>query len=245
MDHFLVRNRAPVSPAETAENEDSPPIKKMKVPNRLYLDSYLAYGFSWTGDASCPQPVCVICREKLANASMVPSKLKRHLETKHSSLADRDLEYFKRTQQLNKRQEERLMNNVTVSDKVMEASYILAELIAKQKKPHTISETLILPACKRMAGVMLGQDAANALAKVPSSNDTIKRRITDMSGDIDQQITEKLLGSQFSLQIDKSTDISGAAQLLANVRFVDGDSIKENFLFCKELESHTTGEEIY
>ena len=50
---------------------------------------------------------------------------------------------------------------------------------------------------------------------------------------------------RFSLQIDESTDISGAAQLLENVRYVDADSIKETFFFCKEMESHTTGEEIF
>ncbi|XP_010778516.1 zinc finger BED domain-containing protein 5-like [Notothenia coriiceps] len=128
----------------------------------------------------------------------------------------------------------------------MEASYMLAELIAKQKKPHTIAETLILPACKILAGVMLGPDAANELSKVPSSDNTIKRRIDDMSEDIEEHLAEKLQASgRFSLQIDESTDISGAAQLLANVRYVDADSIKETFLFCKEMESHTTGEEIF
>lgn len=93
---------------------------------------------------------------------------------------------------------------------------------------------------------MLGPDAANELSKVPSSDNTIKRRINDMSEDIEQHLTEKLqVSGRFSLQIDESTDRSGAAQLLANVRYVDGDSIKETFFFCKEMESHTTGEEIF
>ena len=68
---------------------------------------------------------------------------------------------------------------------------MLAELIAKQEKTHTIAETLILPALKKCAGVM-GPEAANALSKVPSSDNTVKRRIDDMSDDIEQQLTEKL-----------------------------------------------------
>ncbi|KAJ4926793.1 hypothetical protein JOQ06_014539 [Pogonophryne albipinna] len=73
---------------------------------------------------------------------MVPSKLKRHLETKHPfHVQTRNLAYFKRARDLNQRQQDRLLDCVKVSEKAMEASYMLAELIAKQKKPHTIAET--------------------------------------------------------------------------------------------------------
>ena len=86
----------------------------------------------------------------LANANMVPSKLKRHLETKHPFHVERNLAFFKRASDLNQRQQACLLDCVKVSDKAMEASYMLAELIAKQNKPHTIAETLILPALKRV-----------------------------------------------------------------------------------------------
>lgn len=179
---------------------------------------YLSYGFSWTGDVNAPLPECVLCQEKLANANMVPSKLKRHLETKHPSHVERNFADFKSARDLNQRQQDCWLDCVRVSEKAMKASYILAELIAKQKKPHTIAETLILPAWKKIPGVMLGPAAANELSKEPSSDNTFKRRMDTMSEDSEQHLTEKLqASSRFSLQIDKSTDISVTDQLLANV----------------------------
>ena len=57
-----------------------------------------------------------------------------------------------------------------------------------------------------------------------------------MSVDIKIIVLEKIrIGKHFSLQLDEYTDISKNVQLLANVRFVNGDTIRENFLFCKTL----------
>ncbi|XP_067131372.1 zinc finger BED domain-containing protein 5-like [Centruroides vittatus] len=133
-----------------------------------------------------------------------------------------------------------------VSDKVREASYKVAELIVKAKKPHTIAETLLMPVCKEMVKIVLGSEAASEISKIPLSDDTISRRVIEMSSDIEDIMKEKINSSRkFSLQIDESTDISGRAQLLAYIRYIDGNVIATNFFFCKQLPERATGEEIF
>ena len=42
---------------------------------------------------------------------------------------------------------------------LLEASYLVAFEIEKQKKPHTIGETLIKPCILKTAGIVLGKEA--------------------------------------------------------------------------------------
>ena len=78
------------------------------------------------------------------------------------------------------------------------------------------------------------------------SAETIKRRIDDMSSDILETLINKLKTSgYFSLQIVETTDVAKKAQLLSVVRFVDGNSVREEYLFCEELPERTTGQEIF
>ncbi|XP_066980131.1 general transcription factor II-I repeat domain-containing protein 2B-like [Macrobrachium rosenbergii] len=66
------------------------------------------------------------------------------------------------------------------------------------------------------------------------------------SGDIKEQVVAAIKESgKFSLQLDESTDVSDDAQLLVYVRYQGKSDIEENFLFCKRLETTTTGEDLF
>lgn len=66
-----------------------------------------------------------------------------------------------------------------------------------------------------------------------------------MSEDIKKNAIDKLKKSEFfALQVDESTDISGKAQFLAFIHFVDVGSIIEIFLCCKELPETTKDKDV-
>ena len=68
---------------------------------------------------------------------------------------------------------------------------------------------------------------------MPLSNDTITRRIIEMSDDIEQQLLERIKSSPYyAIQIDESTDVSNIALLLVFVRYCAdcGEFIKIKYL---------------
>ena len=79
----------------------------------------------------------------------------------------------------------------------MTASYEIALLVAKNKKPHTIAEELIMPAAKVLVKHVIGDEAVSKLNSVSVSNNTIQRRITEMSTDIKEQVTTEEQDSKY------------------------------------------------
>ena len=82
---------------------------------------------------------------------------------------------------------------MTVSDKASIASYHVSEVIAQNMKAYTLSELLILPACKKIVRTRLGKKAATTKRKIFLSNDTVRRRILEMSSNIEKIVCDNKL----------------------------------------------------
>jgi hypothetical protein len=111
--------------------------------------------------------------------------------------------------------------------KAVEASYKVSLRIAKAGKPHTIGESLLLPAAKDVASSVLGEKVAKQLESIPLSNDTVSRRNSDLASNVKEQLIEKVKANKYySIQLDESTDVSNMAHLTF-IRFEDEESVKE------------------
>ena len=229
----------------TTDTNENTSCSKKYVADRKYNDNFLKFGFTSAMENDKVVPECVICGCKLSNSAMVPSKLRRHLITNHPALSTKDIGYFKNSLSSKLKQVKVFKSQFNVSEKAQLASYEIAELIAVKLKPHNLAEEIILPACRKIVKTMIGGSADIDICKIPLSNDTIHRRIIDMSQNIEKNTAKTLANSNFALQIDETTDITRKAQLIAFVRFIHENDIINQFLCCRELPDFTTGKHIF
>ncbi|XP_026331329.1 SCAN domain-containing protein 3-like [Hyposmocoma kahamanoa] len=214
---------------------------------RQYSVDYLKYGFV-PSEADKQLPMCLLCNNVLSNDSMKPSKLEDHLKRCHTDKIGKDLKYF---QTLKEKYEKRpTMHSMFAStsqsnDDGLRASYNISLLIAKSGKPHTIGEQLILPAVEEVLKTVLHKSPFDVLKRIPLSNNTVQRRIDEMSSDIESFLCDHLQKTHFSIQLDESTLPGNDALLLAYVRFIMEEEIHEELLFARTLETDTKGESIF
>ena len=102
-----------------------------KKKNCLYCHNYLNIGFTCWGDKAQPVSVYLICHAKLSNEAMLPSKLRRHFLKKHGHLFDKLASNFKRLLNEQKQPIQIFTKSLQVSTKCQQASYLVAEIIAK------------------------------------------------------------------------------------------------------------------
>jgi hypothetical protein len=228
MEKFLIKSGKRNLDSQESQNT------KSSTKHRQYKEEYIEFGFI-PSESDNSLPFCLICSKVLSNESMVPSKLLRHYESKHSdknyNKSDFERMYKERRDQANK-----FKKICTVPQKAQMASYKISQLLVKTKKPHTDGEKIILPALKIAAETILDPSAVQKLIQIPLSDNTVSRRIVDMS-DILSQIQEHFndekdpLEKKWAIQIDESTDISNKAQVIAFLRFVKDGDIVEQFFF--------------
>ena len=72
------------------------------------------------------------------------------------------------------------------SEKAQEASYLVTQIIPKNKEPHTTAETTVLQSCCATVRTMFGPELEKEVKKISLADNTIVRRIQHMSEDIKQ-----------------------------------------------------------
>ena len=132
----------------------------------------------------------------------------------------------------------------------MRLSYKISLLIAKSGKPHTIGEELILPAMREFletyrSSITLRKPADQMIRAVSLSNSSVQRRIDEMGSNIEDQLCSILTATQFSLQLDESILPGNECLLLAYVRFIKNESVVQELLFARQLETDTKGESVF
>lgn len=259
MDKFVIRKNYTVQSCSTNVVNDRPSAstatsiaeqpkikrKKTSASRRKYSEGYLAFGFSFNEQDGVILPQCVVCGELLSNESLKPCKLKRHLETKHFNLREKSIDYFQRLKNELHKNKQVIKQYSSVSQCALKGSFLVSYRIAKCLKPYTVGEELILPAAIDLCTEVVGEKVANQLKIVPLSDTTVARRVSAISGDLRDQLGFRLKSAKFSIQLDESTDISNKAVLLGYVRYFFDNEIHEDFLFSADLETSTTGRDIF
>lgn len=107
---------------------------------RKYNKDYIKYRYTVTDKAGEEVPLCFVCSTVLSNEAMKPSKLLRHIETHHSSLIGKPIEYMQQMLRDFKGQQTLIRKSAKVRENALKASYVVILRVAKCKKPHTIAE---------------------------------------------------------------------------------------------------------
>ena len=158
-----------------------------------FNSSYIEFGFTSITDGREEKGQRVLCNKVLGQHSLRPSKLKLHLEKVHPDYKDKDLNFFKRKEENLKRQRPYTRSDFQQhSRSLVEASYVVSFMIAKECKPYTIDKTLVKPCATEMARIVLGHESEKILKQIPLSSDTVKRRVADLSGNIKEQVISEI-----------------------------------------------------
>lgn len=96
-----------------------------------------------------------------------------------------------------------------------------------------------------MVGIVLGEEAEAKISAIPLSNNTVQRRISEMSEEIKAQVINEIKSAGlYSLQLDESTDVAFCSQLLVFARYIHSGEFKEEFLFCTSLQTTTKAADV-
>ena len=221
-----------------------------KQPKRTILPIWLDLYGVVENSGAC---VCVVCQKTLANESLKPNKLERHMKT-HMKFANLESEARKRAFHKCNEQYQKSVNvlkgALSEQDKIDIFTYKTAFLAAKNKRPFVEGENVIKPSLENFADIFddkpYGKKLKTVATSLPMSNNTMQRRTVECAHDINDQVLADFKASPArSLALDESTDNTSDPQLAVYGRYLKGNTVLEELLAFFPLELRTTGQAIY
>jgi hypothetical protein len=117
--------------------------------------------------------------------------------------------------------------------------------IAHADETHTVGEHLITPCAVEVAECMLDEQAKKKLETIQWSNNTVHRRIQNLSDSIEDWMLLRLqLCVALYLQTNESKDVARLALLLVFLRYCYQNKIEDVF-FAKDLESRRACDAVF
>ncbi|PNF14661.1 hypothetical protein B7P43_G11733 [Cryptotermes secundus] len=122
----------------------------------------------------------------------------------------------------------------------VKASYVIAELIAKNSK--CFSESEFLKECLVKTADIVCPDKVQIFKNISLSRNTVAEKVDDIATNLSEQLLAKVERfTAFSIAVDESSDVSGVAQLAVFIRACDTDVIITEEL----LDIISLGEDIF
>lgn len=193
-------------------------------------------------------PTCLICMGKVAVNKEF--NIRRHYITKHAEeyakyLGDEREDRVAKLKSSFLRQQGFFKKATKENEAAVKASYVVSEMIAKAGKPFKDGE--FVKQCMLQAANIVCPEKKELFGKISISANTVAERISDLSGNIYDQLREKAKHfHSYSLALDESTDVTDTAQLAIYIRGVDNNfDVTEELLSLIPMHGQTTGQEIF
>jgi hypothetical protein len=155
----------------------------------------MKFGFTSRGDQECQKPRCVICGAVLAVSNLLYFAAIWKLGTplKWINLST----FFKRNLVESKSYISNFVSTTSNdNENALEASYRIRYRVAKDLEAHAIAENLIGPSIKDVVQCMLGENVAKKVDIVHFVNNTLSRRINDISSYVETTVVQRMKKSQ-------------------------------------------------
>jgi hypothetical protein len=101
--HLTSENVSAITSATSTTEESNISVRSFRAgrfssgKKRKYQETHLEHRFAYSTIDGKQRPQCLIFAEIMANDSMTPVKLKRHMATKHVEFKNKPIEFFERT----------------------------------------------------------------------------------------------------------------------------------------------------